>query len=291
MTWRTARSIPVLFDQLQRAAPAAAPHGSGGIQASEWGTIGDAEHDPTSDHSPKDFPGWGQDIVTAGDFPNRPGLGLDAHARLDSIRRSHDTRVKYGISNDQIFSSYATASRAAWTWGPYNPNDPTRDRHLTHGHLSVVGDARADGTQPWSIGGTAAADTVEDEDMGQSLILPAMPGDVQKMSYRIPAVEDGAADPRATWFCMGRDQFGARSAWRIWIGYGTDGLFEPLPGTQEGGILVLQSMRPFSVQLPKGTRIVSVTRWGLANGTTPVDPTTPDALVDALPMVPCLERA
>jgi len=99
MAWRTAKSIPVLFTQLQRAVPAARPGASGGIGAAAWGTIGDAEHDPTSDHSPHDFPGWGKQIVTAGDFPNTPALGLDAHRVLDDIRKSRDPRAKYGISN------------------------------------------------------------------------------------------------------------------------------------------------------------------------------------------------
>jgi hypothetical protein len=151
MAWRAARSLLVLHQQLQAGAPRARPPAT---PDSAWGLIGDALHDPESDHSPHDFPGWGNDIVTAADFPNAPALGLDAFRVLDDIRRSRDPRLKYAISNDQICSSYATSSRAAWTWGPYNPNSPNRDRHYTHGHLSVVGDARADGQQPWAtIGG------------------------------------------------------------------------------------------------------------------------------------------
>jgi hypothetical protein len=151
MAWRAARSLLVLHQQLQAGAPRAKPPATA---VSAWGLLGDAFHDPTSDHAPKDFSGWGNDIVTAADFPNRADLGLDAHRVLDDIRRSRDPRLKYAISNDQICSSYATSSRAAWAWGPYNPNSPNRDRHYTHGHLSVVGDARADGQQPWAtIGG------------------------------------------------------------------------------------------------------------------------------------------
>jgi len=129
-----------------RAAPPA-------TSPNEWGTYGDALHDPTSDHSPKDFPGWGDDICTAGDFPNRPDLGLDAFAVLDAVRQSRDPRVKYGISNDRMFSSYTSSSGVPpYVWRPYNPTDPRRDKHLTHGHLSVVGDARADSRAPWQIG-------------------------------------------------------------------------------------------------------------------------------------------
>jgi hypothetical protein len=151
MTWRVARSVLALHAQLRAASRAAPP----ATPASAWGTISDAAHSLTSDHSPHDFPGWGNDIVTAGDFPDRPDLGLDARRVLDDIRRSRDPRVKYGISHGQMFSSYATSSFPAWAWRPYRGDDG----HWTHGHLSVVGDARADGEQPWAIG--------PEEDMNQ----------------------------------------------------------------------------------------------------------------------------
>ncbi len=143
--WRVAQSLLVLHAQLKagsRAAPPATPY-------SAWGTIGDAAHDPTSDHTPHDFPGWGTQIVTAADFPNAPALGLDAHRVLDDIRRARDQRVKYGISNGQMYSSYAATRDgvyyAPYTWRAYTGSDG----HFDHGHLSVVGDVRADGTQPW----------------------------------------------------------------------------------------------------------------------------------------------
>ena len=160
MAWRAARSLLVLHQQLQAGAPRAKPPGTG---AAEWGIIGDAAHDPTSDHSPHDFPGWGNQIVTAADFPNRPDLGLDAHKVLDDIRRTRDPRAKYGISNGQIFSNHAVGSYGAWVWRPYSGSD----KHFTHGHLSVVGDARADGTGPWAtIGGDMA--TLDDKLPGWS---------------------------------------------------------------------------------------------------------------------------
>lgn len=137
MAWRTARSIPVLHRQLRPLAPNAPP--------SAFGTIGDTAHSSTSDHAPKDFPGWGNDIVTAADFPKAGHL--NPRTVLDAIRRSRDDRVKYGISNGQMFSSYPAHGYAPWTWRPYGGSDG----HWTHGHLSVVGDARADNTRPWMI--------------------------------------------------------------------------------------------------------------------------------------------
>lgn len=166
MTWRAARSLLVLHRQLQAGAPRAKPPGTG---ADEWGLIGDAEHDPSSDHSPHDFSGWGSQIVTAGDFPNRPDLGLDAHAVLDDIRRARDPRAKYGISNGQIWSNHSVDGYAAWTWRPYSGSS---DKHFTHGHLSVVGDSRADGEQPWP---TIGADDMEQTD---KLIAPWNDGTV-----------------------------------------------------------------------------------------------------------------
>src|SRR5690348_2988037 len=160
MTWRAANSLLVLHRQLKVGAPRAAPPATG---ADEWGLIGDAAHDPTSDHTPHDFPGWGGDIVTAADFPNRPDLGLDAHKVLDDIRRSHDPRAKYGISNGQIWSNHPVSqdgrTYAAWAWRPYYGSG----KHFTHGHLSVVGDARADGEQPWATIGGDDMDQAQDE--------------------------------------------------------------------------------------------------------------------------------
>lgn len=171
MTWRVAGSILVLHAQLKAGTSAAPPATS----AAEWGTIDDAAHASTSDHHPHSFRGWGNDIVTAGDFPDRPDLGLDARRVLDDIRRSRDPRVKYGISHRQMFSSYATSRYPAWTWRPYTGSDG----HWTHGHLSVVGDARADGDQPWQ--------TIGAEDM-----TPDQAQMLEDMAWREDAIASGS---------------------------------------------------------------------------------------------------
>jgi len=150
MGWRTAGGVLVWHTQLKVTYPRAAPPATA---ASSWGTVGDLAHSSTSDHYPKDFPGWGSDIVTAGDAPHAPNLGLDMFKVTEAMRVSRDERIKYVIFYDRMFSSYSTSSRAAWAWGPYSGSD---DPHRTHAHLSVVGDRRADGTQPWSIGGPVA---------------------------------------------------------------------------------------------------------------------------------------
>lgn len=151
MAWRLAHSIPVFHAQLKTGYPFAAPPATPNVQ---WGTIADLSHSSTSDHSPNDFAGWGNDIVTAADWPHRPDLGLDNHKVCESLRLSRDARIKYVIFNRRMFSSYAARGYPAWTWRPY-PNTAT-DPHTDHAHLSVVGDARADGTQPWQIGADMA---------------------------------------------------------------------------------------------------------------------------------------
>lgn len=247
MTWRPAQSLRVLHAQLQAAVPGAAPPAT---SVNEWGLIGDAAHDPTSDHAPHDFPGWGTEIVTAADFPNRPDLGLDAFRVLDDIRRSRDPRAKYGISNGHIFSNHAVTGYAAWMWRPYTGSDP----HTNHGHLSVVGDNRADGTQPWAtIGGD------EEDDMGQSFGPILMRTDDNLFPMSIPPAEAGIADPRKTWLNINADLYGqAPIRLRIWVGKG-DGVMSALPGHPDG-VVEVASCKTVSAQLDPGVRFLSVSR-------------------------------
>lgn len=162
---RTAGSVLQFHRQLKAGAPAAAPPAT---SANAWGTTGDKGHRDEenrtgnfSGHNPHDFPGWGLQIVTAGDIPDVPALGLDARNVLDDVRRSHDDRVLYGISHGQMFSSYPAGGVPAWTWRPYKGPG-----HFDHGHLSVVWDARADDTRPWqTIGG--------DMELSDTVNLPA----------------------------------------------------------------------------------------------------------------------
>lgn len=178
MAWRAAKSLLTLQAQLKPHAPAA--------PALTWGLVGDLRHESTSDHSPHDFPDWGTDIVTAADFPD--GYGLDAWTVLDTIRRSRDPRAKYGISRGRIFSNRQVGAVPAWTWRKYTGSDG----HWTHGHLSVVGDKRADQTHPWPVGlGATAANTPEGDDM-----TPAQLELLSAMAYRVDAVTYGADKTR-----------------------------------------------------------------------------------------------
>lgn len=170
--WRVAESIKQLQRQLRRLAPAA--------PATAFGTVADTAHTEKSQHYPKVYAGLGsRPVVCAGDFP-RAGA-LNPRAVLDAIRLSRDPRVLYGISQGQQFSSYLAHGYPAWTWRPYTGDDG----HFSHGHLSVVGDARADDPRPWQI--TSEGDDMLTED--QANLLAAM-------AYRIDAVTFGADSAR-----------------------------------------------------------------------------------------------
>lgn len=258
MTWRAAYSLPVFHSQLQAGAPAAKPPAT---PMDAWGLVCDTAHATSSDHCPHDFPGWGNDIVTAGDFPNVPNLGLDAHKVLDDLRRARDNRVKYGISNDQVFSSYATASRAAWMWGPYNPSDPNRDKHFTHGHLSVVGDSRADNTRPWPTIGYAASSIdqpqwKEEEDMGFAIgaktNVPVPGGAAWRTSYLQITNDTSFGEPTGPDYAL---RIAAKPYQKNWV-FIDDATAEG--GVVAGGVARLKNGETLSWKLPDDTRAVSL---------------------------------
>jgi hypothetical protein len=154
MAWRLVASLGVYIEQINQLAP-------GRSRASD-GTIGDAAHQVTmSDHNPHLVAGLGPTpVVTAADITHDPAHGCDCGTVADELRVSRDARIKYVIFSRRMFSSYASSGYPPWTWRPYGGSDP----HTNHSHLSVVDDARADGTQPWLIGEEtslmAVADTI-----------------------------------------------------------------------------------------------------------------------------------
>lgn len=133
-TWRAAQSLAVLFRQLNEAYPARS-------RLSDGTVCNPDNHTPSSDHCPHDFPGWGSDIVTAGDYTHDSGHGCDMAEVSEAIRQSRDRRVKYVIFNRRIFS----ATVSPWQWRPYSGLNP-HDRHM---HLSVVGASAADDIAEW----------------------------------------------------------------------------------------------------------------------------------------------
>jgi hypothetical protein len=165
MSWRPARSIPVLQRQLDAAYP-------GRSKASD-GTVGDRRH-TTGEHVPDDDvdgDGRGEgprvdDIVRGVDVTNDPAHGCDTWRLAQALVASRDPRILYVISNRQICSSVVSP----WKWRAYNGEDP----HTGHLHMSLVHTPLADDTRPWAIGapaqggGASPAQIEEDELMGKA---------------------------------------------------------------------------------------------------------------------------
>lgn len=129
MTWRLAKSLQALREQVD----AAWPHRS---KASD-GTIGDLAHaSRKSDHNPVGG------IVHALDLTHDPANGPDAGALAEALRASRDPRIKYIISNARIASE-----RDGWAWRPYDG----QNKHEKHMHLSVKSGPLADDTRSWVI--------------------------------------------------------------------------------------------------------------------------------------------
>lgn len=136
MSWRLARSLITLRDQINREYPNRS-------KASD-GTIGDAAHrSRPSDHNPNP-----QGVVCALDLTHDPVNGFDAHALAEILRTNRHSNLKYIISNKRIASS-----RDNWRWRQYSGSNP----HSKHIHISVGvgadGQSRPpyDDTTPWTI--------------------------------------------------------------------------------------------------------------------------------------------
>lgn len=138
MTWRLAKSLAVLREQINSAYPQRS-------KASD-GSIGDEAHSSrVSDHNPNHA-----GVVCAVDITNDPKHGIDSHKLAEALRASRDPRIKYIISRRQICSALV----APWVWRPYSGSNP----HDKHVHVSVRDAAHLyDDASPWkiAIAGTA----------------------------------------------------------------------------------------------------------------------------------------
>ncbi|MGI8308783.1 hypothetical protein [Saccharopolyspora hattusasensis] len=150
MTWRVARSLETLREQLNTAFP-------GRSKASD-GSIGDAAlASRSSDHNPWHVVG-GIGVVTAGDFTHDLAHGMDIDRITDELAASRDPRIKYLIANGLILDS--RPGNNPWKWMPYTGANP----HRKHFHISVVAEL-CDDDRPWnlpSFNTTTAPNVVED---------------------------------------------------------------------------------------------------------------------------------
>lgn len=136
MTWRVAKSLLLLREQVNAAYPNRSKDSDG--------TLGDASHSArTSDHNP-DTDG----VVKAMDLTHDPKNGFDSYGFAEMLRQNRDPRIKYVISNHRIWSSQVDP----FVWRPYNGSNP----HDHHVHISVMKSANLyDSTTPWKLGAIA----------------------------------------------------------------------------------------------------------------------------------------
>lgn len=184
--WVVDRGLDVLLAQINAAAPDRS-------KASD-GSIGDPAHQAReSDHNPESPPPAGNpdEQVDARDFTHDPAHGADMGVVTEAIRKSRDRRVKYVIFNRRIFSSYATATRKAWEWGPYDGEDP----HENHAHVSV-NDVHHDETQLWAIGiDMGLTDYEHNAAMYDNNRIEAMSRGFDKVANHGPAAPQAAGEP------------------------------------------------------------------------------------------------
>lgn len=135
MSWRLAKSLATLRDQVNAAHPNRSKDSDG--------TIGDQAHAATkSEHNPD-----ANGVVRALDLTDDPAHGLSAEWLAETLRASKDPRILYIISNRRIASSYPAGGQPAWTWRPYNG----LNAHKSHVHISVVAGKAADSAKAWTI--------------------------------------------------------------------------------------------------------------------------------------------
>lgn len=131
-SWRVARSLEVLREQVNRRAP--------NRRRNHDGTIGDTAHaSRTSDHNPNSA-----GVVTALDLTHDSASGCDCGAFASALVASKDPRIKYLIFRGQIVSSKVQP----WKWRPYKG----ANAHMAHLHISVDPDpALYDDPRAWRL--------------------------------------------------------------------------------------------------------------------------------------------
>jgi hypothetical protein len=138
MSWRVAKALEVLRDEIDAAAPQRS-------RASD-GAIGDQRHHATtSDHNPCDC----HNVVCARDVTHDPAAGFDSYTFAEWLRHrvleGDEPRVRYVISDGKIFSGEGQHYPVG-KWRPYSGSN----KHAHHVHVSVRhGDQYYDDPAPW----------------------------------------------------------------------------------------------------------------------------------------------
>lgn len=113
-SWRVAKSLATLRDQVNKLAP--------NRSKSSDGTVGDLAHQArNSEHNPNSA-----GVVRAMDITHDPAHGFDSYKFADMLRERADNRIYYVISNGRI-------ANPGKPWRKYTGSNP----HDHHCHISV----------------------------------------------------------------------------------------------------------------------------------------------------------
>jgi len=160
---RDARSLEVLLDEINKAAPNRNKASDGGI--------GDAAHATRdSDHNPwvKDANGVG--VVRARDFTHDPADGMDCNVLAKFLASKLGVHPALGsgayiIWNDRIIST----NRKSEGWRSYSGSNP----HTKHLHLSVETARGYDSRTPFGWGGASGpVSNIEEDEVSFSDTFP-----------------------------------------------------------------------------------------------------------------------
>jgi len=169
MSWRLARSLGVLRDEINQIAPS---------RSREYdGTIGDEAHQArNSDHNPNE-----DGVVCAFDATHDPASGADMEVISAKIATLGHPALKYVIFNRRFFSPTEG-------WRDYSGSNP----HDHHMHVSVGGDY--DDTNPWGLVGVIPPP--DPAKIVYRLTKPFMRGPmVQKIQQALGIDDDGIYGP------------------------------------------------------------------------------------------------
>lgn len=180
MAWRVAKSLATFIDQVNKASPRR--------NKGSDGTIGDASHaSRMSDHNPWVRDG-GTGIVTAIDITHDPRNGVDTYKIAEALRKSRDGRIKYVISDGNIFNQFTSP----WAWRSYGGSNP----HSHHIHISVLSDKKFyDAVSSWKIGEISSLPGVPQAPDKPVLLLGSKGPDVKYLQKLLSIIDDGIFGP------------------------------------------------------------------------------------------------
>lgn len=227
------------------------------------GCVGDQNHDfgyhLCDPQNPDDYSTWGKLNVPVGDFACAFDPGMDWPRSREwlawLITEIREDRIA-GIA--EVIGSYDGQDVRYWSddsgW-QQNGVEYSGTGHDTWTHVAVYrSTAREDHgiLKGWTDNGFAPSG---DDDMPQGIGPIQLPTEPNKHeSYPIWPVNEGEAGFGKGWLSVWGDFFGGKAAIRLYLGNGKGGF------TKVSDKLIIESGKTFGMELPKGTRGLSITR-------------------------------